>query len=49
MKAPIHIIANKHIPAPGQLAALPKQLQQIIELAVDVPADSDGRTHRLAV
>lgn len=49
MKPPIHIIANKHIPALGQLASLPKQLQQIIELAMDVPADSNGGTHRLAV
>ena len=45
--APVHEVSHENVALVGDLAADVKQLQQIVELAVDVTAHGHGRRHRL--
>ncbi len=47
--AAIDEVAHEDVPGLGNVTAHAEELQKIVELAVDIAADSDGTVHRLHV
>ena len=48
-KIQTYIVAHEEIIGIGSIAADPKELEEVVELAVDVAAHGDGTLHRLHV
>lgn len=45
----INIVTHENIPSGRNRSTLAEQLEQVVELAVDIAADSDGCGHRLHI
>ena len=48
MIAPVYVVTHKNVGGLWDFAALVKKLQQVVELAVDIAADRDRSSHRVA-
>lgn len=47
--ASINVVTHENVPGFGYGATLPKQFEQIVELAMYISANSDGGGHRLNI